>query len=505
MAQVSGYFQIIAVKDGEDVESWSIEASVPLHLDGYNVQLNPLTFYVDHKKGSSSQRVRAYFTIRYFTASFEAGNDVIQAETDNLIYTYPADKYGYATNLKVEAYSDSKRKNKITERVFDIIRDNPVYKARIELWKDILIFKHGEFILLNNKVYMWDYPIAGNSKISPELDRTQNKQNKPYKQDGKTHWILYENYDLIATNILFSQYALLGGAVMTGRMNADTGLYDYAKMFSQTGQDGTTDYEKFDPSKDAWERSQSWTPTLCLDFLKGTTYQQKGVVGGFDINGYELTNKRKNIDSNGNVTYEYNPVVISVKEGSKTGTDTKTAALGNVWPSVVGVETAAYMSATGTNENIALTLNAKGSTYSYFYGGKGNLCIYANGGVKWNMAADDFWCMPGVLKAAVINRLNIVQGKPFEKEWGNGCHLSGYVRSDVGVYRINHNIGHTDYVVMAIASTQSIQQPDGAWLIVTISELAEDHFIVIATDVNNGLQDPRRLYFTIVGRPGKNV
>lgn len=338
----------------------------------------------------------------------------------------------------------------------------------------------------------------------------KNEKTTPWEEAAKQNnvedkrWSLFAGFSTIAAEIAFIRFGLMAGAVICQEGDARNG-YTYAKMFSQTDQDGTTDYQKFDASKDAWDNTQEWTPTLCLDFLKGTTYQQKGVVGGFDINGYELTNKRKNIDSNGNVTYEYNPVVISVKEGSKTGTDTKTAALGNVWPSVVGVETAAYISATGTDENIALTLNAKGSTYRYFYGGKGNLCINANGGVKWNMAADDFWCMPGVLKAAVINRLNLVQGKPFEKEWGNGCYLSGYVRSAVGVYQINHNIGHTDYVVMAIASTQSIQQPDGAWLIVTISELEEDHFIVIVTDVNRGLQDPRRLYFTIVGRPEKNV
>lgn len=316
-----GFFTLIAVKEPdkpEKPESYTLKLDGTVHLDGYNAQQGQALFYVEHKVGSDTGRVPAYYVVRFLTASYEAGvlmpgtevppgaladtDGTILVDTDGayvtdgaqsragsdedpletLSFTYPPDSYGYANTLKVEAYTDPRRSRLIADGSFPITRDNPVYKARGEVWNNGLVFRNGEFILLDDKVYMWDYPVAGNSKIRPDLDRAQNPQfedNIPYKLDDRTHWTPYDEWEVLATKVLFSQFALLGGAVMAGKMNAQ-GKYDYAKMYSQTGQDGTMSYERFDASKDAWDGSQAWQPNACVDFLKGTVYAKQGRFEG---------------------------------------------------------------------------------------------------------------------------------------------------------------------------------------------------------------------------------
>lgn len=280
-----GSFTLIAVKDPEPAESYTLKMDGTVHLDGYNAQQGEALFYVEHKAGSDTGRAPAYYTVRFLTASHEAGELTFGSDgspLETLGFTYPADKYGYANTLKVEAYSDPQRSRLMAEGSFPIVRDNPVYKARGEVWDKGLVYRNGEFTLLDDKVYMWDYPVAGNSTLRPDLDRAQDPQFEggvPYKVDDKTHWTLYEEWEVLATKVLFSQFALLGGAVMDGKMNAQ-GKYGYAKMYSQTGQDGTTDYQKFDASKDAWDNTQEWKPNLCLDFLKGTMYGKQGRFEG---------------------------------------------------------------------------------------------------------------------------------------------------------------------------------------------------------------------------------
>lgn len=309
-----GSFTLIAVKDPEPAESYTLKMDGTVHLDGYNAQQGEALFYVEHKAGSDTGRAPAYYTVRFLTASHEAGEltfgpDGFPLET--LGFTYPADKYGYANTLKVEAYSDPQRSRLMAEGSFPIVRDNPVYKARGEVWDKGLVYRNGEFTLLDDKVYMWDYPVAGNSTLRPDLDRAQNPQFEggvPYKVDDKTHWTLYEEWEVLATKVLFSQFALLGGAVMAGKMNAQ-GKYGYAKMYSQTGQDGTTDYQKFDASKDAWDNTQKWKPNLCLDFLKGMAFANEGtftncsIAQGCTIGGWKISERSMGLPAgeNGNL------------------------------------------------------------------------------------------------------------------------------------------------------------------------------------------------------------
>lgn len=138
----------------------------------------------------------------------------------------------------------------------------------------------------------------------------KNEKTTPWEEAAKQNnvadkrWALFAGFSTIAAEIAFIRFGLMAGAVMCQDGDARSG-YTYAKMFSQTGQDGTTDYEKFDPAKDAWDSSQKWKPNLCLDFLQGKMYgfsgkfcgQLSGVTGTFeylvsqsDENGNPLPN-----------------------------------------------------------------------------------------------------------------------------------------------------------------------------------------------------------------------
>ncbi|MBL3955811.1 hypothetical protein, partial [Bacteroides thetaiotaomicron] len=77
-------------------------------------------------------------------------------------------------------------------------------------------------------------------------------------------------------------------------------------------------------------------------------------------------------------------------------------------PSIAGFETASMFQASGDDENIAVKINAYGSsTYDYKYGGKANYALVASGGCQWKLSeAGDTWCMPGVLGCVEIYTTN---------------------------------------------------------------------------------------------------
>lgn len=113
----------------------------------------------------------------------------------------------------------------------------------------------------------------------------KNETLKPWEEAAKQNddptkrWSLFAGFSTIAAEIAFIRYGLLAGAVCCQEGDARNG-YTYAKMFSQTGEDGTTNYEKFDPSLDAEDAAQKWRPKLCLDFKNGKLYAMDGVFGG---------------------------------------------------------------------------------------------------------------------------------------------------------------------------------------------------------------------------------
>lgn len=72
----------------------------------------------------------------------------------------------------------------------------------------------------------------------------------------------------------------------------------------------------------------------------------------------------------------------------------------------------------------------------------GGTAIESYGSHKFCQRPGEVWNAPGVLWAG-----RITSGGTVESYWGNGCTVS-CTRTGVGVYRINHNLGHSQYYVM---------------------------------------------------------
>lgn len=144
--------------------------------------------------------------------------------------------------------------------------------------------KSTDYYIMFGDNYRW----TGKNEETAPWEEATKKNDDPTKR-----WSLFAGFSTIAAEIAFIRFGLMAGAVMAQEGDAKNG-YTYAKMFSQTGQDGTTDYEKFDPSKDANDSSQRWKPTACIDWLSGkswftnttisgTIYATSGTIGGFEI------------------------------------------------------------------------------------------------------------------------------------------------------------------------------------------------------------------------------
>lgn len=211
-----------------------------------------------------------------------------------------------------------------------------------------------------------------------------------------------------------------------------------------------------------------------------------GKIGDFEIDGGDLANSN-NSDCWVSIDYTDN-------RGSR-----RVSSLGNNLPGIAGFTTAGYFSATGSDENIALKLNASGSnTYDTHYGGKANYALVTTGGCQWTLSgSDDIWCMPGVLKCAEV--YTYVSGNtiyyPVNKQWGNGLSLNSLGLNSSREYTFNHDLGHTNYYVLAFPSGQ---RESGDWqgCYGSCNNLGPNSFNIIFWGPENKKCYPK--YFTVV-------
>lgn len=147
------------------------------------------------------------------------------------------------------------------------------------------------YIMLRN--YDW---LGADEGTTPPRDAATGAANE------KRVWDVFDNLEYVFADLAMIKYGLLAGAVCT-EDRADDGTFRYAKMFSQTGRDGSTAYEKFDPGKDAWDNSQKWKPMLCVDWKTGKLYGNEARLEDAYMSGEIIATKgtigKFNIDEDG--------------------------------------------------------------------------------------------------------------------------------------------------------------------------------------------------------------
>lgn len=159
---------------------------------------------------------------------------------------------------------------KATEEViainkFSFVFDTPIYKAGKTPWVITNRYNNGEYIEYEGLIYLWNFPITGNSTKNPKDDVASNPLT--------TKWKVYEISDLLAARILLADFAKVGQAVFQGNY-----------MLSQQGTDAdgnpSSSYDKFNPSTNAFN------PNILLDFMTG-----KARLNDLEANGSVSTKR----------------------------------------------------------------------------------------------------------------------------------------------------------------------------------------------------------------------
>jgi hypothetical protein len=118
----------------------------------------------------------------------------------------------------------------VCEKNFSVTYESPLPFVRKETaWNSGLTFRNGDIILIGGKidagsVFIWNYPISGNSTVAPKTDITNNPST--------TRWKALDYFNMVATNLLLAENAILAGWVFKNN-----------KLFSQNNScflDGVT-------------------------------------------------------------------------------------------------------------------------------------------------------------------------------------------------------------------------------------------------------------------------
>lgn len=105
--------------------------------------------------------------------------------------------------LHVKAYGDAGADAPYAEKVFSVVYDAPVPRVVKETsWLFTKSYANGDILILSeSEVYMWNYPVKGNSTVWPGTDIEQNPET--------THWRAFSYFEMVATRIMLAQYALV--------------------------------------------------------------------------------------------------------------------------------------------------------------------------------------------------------------------------------------------------------------------------------------------------------
>ncbi len=223
-----------------------------------------------------------------------------------------------------------------------------------------------------------------------------------------------------------------------------------------------------------------------------------GSIGGFEIDRYGLSNYD---NSDAFICIETQKTRTSMGE---TYTATRKAVLGNGLPGIAGFETASMFQASGSDENIAVKINAFGSPpLDQPKGGRAYYAIAAAGGCLWKLSSsDEIWCMHGVLGCFEIsttrNGNDVTYG--INKRWGNGINITGISLNSSREYWFTHDLGHTNYYPLVLPTGQRESESWQACFS-SYNGLSTNSFNVIFWDPGNNKCYPRFFTLIIFGTP----
>lgn len=414
---IVGTFYIIGLEDvQQDMLMLSPKA---VTVTAYNEQKTPLSIRLNHLTGAQSEELKAFIRLRIMSADLELGQHDFGLCSE-ASYTLPQGKWGNASRIIVEAFSDEAKQNLITSDEVSILAENPTPFPLGKPWGPGERYKNGEYLLDGNIVYMWRNRVTGNTLTSPSKVTVSD----PFYGS----WERYEQWAVLATMMMLAKSALIGSSVFDG---------DYT--ISQHGQSKGTNPETGQPYdyRDFDAAMSKFIPNFMIDWLRGKVVGMDMEIKGGKIGG--LTVK------DGKLIAEYPTQGI---EMDVFGSGPDTLRFGSLASELISIRlnndrigrraTGIDMDINGDSDRgLAIVAN-----------GTGSFCIDNAGSHRFYQRKGDVWDAPGILYAGHFN------GKGHKLyEWGQGagevtCNYEGK-----GSYRINHQVNKMDYFVTIMPYT----------------------------------------------------
>lgn len=203
--------------------------------------------------------------------------------------------------------------------------------------------------------------------------------------------------------------------------------------------------------------------------MNGTITATSGKIAGFTINGNKLINMASDSSiefssmiGNASLYINASTSLISMRaDSSRTGISIQTYATGA--------------------RGISILANA-GSKYA----------IESYGPMQLGQRSGERWCVPGVLYIGC--KYSTGYNNYYRKIWGDGATISSFSHIGDGKYRVYHNLGHTDYTVMAVLWSSTVYYGFFRLLEKTSS------YFVIQNIGSGGKADAGAFDFVIMGR-----
>lgn len=159
--------------------------------------------------------------------------------------------------------------------------------------------------------------------------------------------------------------------------------------------------------------------------MNGTITATGGKIAGFTISG----NKLINTASDSSIEFS--------------------SMIGNASLYINSSSSLISMRADSSRTGISIQTYATGARGMYIIANAGSkYAIESYGPMQFGQRSGERWCVPGVLY--VGSKYSTGYNNYYRKIWGDGVTISSFSHIGDGKYRVYHNLGHTDYTVMAI-------------------------------------------------------
>ena len=228
---------------------------------------------------------------------------------------------------------------------------------------------HGWFIKRGDYFHM----LISNSGVSV------NTSTCPTDTSSTANWeFMGGDRQYYIAKAFFGEYAQFGSFIING----DWMISKYGIIYDESNNAHTIDYNQSysdytynnaytlfneDFPNTSWSGYKNFCPNFAVDGRSGTTYQYKGVIGGFSIGSDDLTNTNYSagITIKDNETASYVRKIVQIGNDAEDSMTERKAAM-------IAKATEYNTNASDRPYNTALYLEAENATYNYAFHGKGN-------------------------------------------------------------------------------------------------------------------------------------